>query len=343
MVVAVAGAVIVAQPAHAGAVPVDGYVWGNQPGNPDYFVATGYEHNSAGGAIRITRLGAGSYRVRFYGMAGVGGVAHASAYGNNFLCTVSNYFPSGADQLVYVRCFTTAGMAVDSRFVANFTNRPAAGSFGYLWSDDPTPPLAGHTPAIYYDSTGDPVVVYRAAVGVYQVQLGSYEQDSAGLWATGVFRATPFGSSPKHCQPWDPAFAIDPTMIEVHCYDDTGSAVDSRFMLTYARKVTMLGLPDPRASASLDTFTPVLEGWTNTAGGAPTFSMIGTNSYQIDFPNADVPRGHAIATVMGTPPMFCNIQAWWPTLGWEHVLISCFDGNNGDPNPAALVNVGFIA
>jgi hypothetical protein len=340
---AAAAALLAPQSAQAAPVPVDGYVWGNQPGNPDYFVATGYEHNSAGGAIRITRLGVGSYRVRFYGMAGAGGVAHASAYGNNFLCTISNYLPSGADQLVYVRCFTTGGVAVDSRFVANFTNRPAAGSFGYLWSDDPTPPVAGHVPAIAYDSTGDQVLVFQAAVGVYQVHLGAYAQDSAGLWATGVLRATPFTSSARHCQVWDPAFAIDPTLIEVHCYDDTGSAVDSRFTLTYARKVTMLGLAQARASATLDTFTPALEGWTNTAGGAPTFSIVGEGSYQIDFPNADVPKGHAFASVMGTPPMFCTIQSWWSTPGWEHLLLNCYDGNNGDPNPAALVNVGFIA
>jgi hypothetical protein len=164
------------QPAQAVPVPVDGYVWGNQPGNPDYFVATGYEHNSAGGAIRITRLGVGNYRVRFYGMAGAGGVAHASAYGSAFHCPVSSYGPNGADQLVYVRCYTTDAMPVDSRFVASFTNRAAAGSFGYLWSDDATPPAGGHVAAAAwsYDSTGQQIVVYQPAVGVYQVQLGAY-------------------------------------------------------------------------------------------------------------------------------------------------------------------------
>jgi hypothetical protein len=41
--------------------------------------------------------------------------------------------------------------------------------------------------------------------------------------------------------------------------------------------------------------------------------------------------------------MFCTIQSWWSTPGWEHLWIRCYDGDNGDPNPAALLNVGFIA
>jgi hypothetical protein len=87
-----------------------------------------------------------------------------------------------------------------------------------------------------------------------------------------------------------------------------------------------------------------LRGWTNTGGGSPTFSVIDEGSYQIDFPNAGVPKGHAIAQIMGTAPMYCTIQAWWATGdGWEHLWIRCFDPSNGDPNPAALVNVGFIA
>jgi hypothetical protein len=342
---AATAALLVPQPAQAVPVPVDGYVWGNQPGSPDYFVATGYEHNSSGGAIRITRLGVGSYKVRFYGMAGAGGVAHASAYGGAFHCPVVSYGPSGADQLVYVRCYTPDAMPVDSRFVASFTNRPAAGSFGYLWSDDATPPPGGHVPAAAwsYDSTGQQIVVYQPAVGVYQVELGAYRQDTPNLWASGVLRVTAYGAAARECQVWDPEFAIDPTMIEVHCYDDNGLAVDTRFTLTYARKVTMLGLPDPRASATLDTFTPAFEGWTNTAGGAPTFSIIDDGSYQIDFPNAGVPKGHAMATTLGTPPMFCIIESWWSTPGWEHLWITCHDGDNGDLNPVGLFNVGFIA
>jgi hypothetical protein len=105
----------------------------------------------------------------------------------------------------------------------------------------------------------------------------------------------------------------------------------------------LLGLADPRASATLDTFTPVMLGWTNTAGGGPTFSVIEDGEYQIDFPNADVPRGNAMATTVGTPPMYCVIQGWWSTPGWEHLWIRCYDGDSGDLNPVALFNVGFIA
>src|SRR5262245_2082440 len=77
------------------AFPIDGYVWASQPSNPSYLATTGYEHNSSGGSIRVTRSATGVYQVRFYGMAGAGGVAHVSAYGNNDICTVSSWVQSG--------------------------------------------------------------------------------------------------------------------------------------------------------------------------------------------------------------------------------------------------------
>ncbi|HZN19846.1 MAG TPA: hypothetical protein VFB84_16925 [Micromonosporaceae bacterium] len=324
----------------AAVAPVEGYVWAWQPANPGYIAATGYEYSSTGGAVQVLRPAVGTYQVRFLGMAGAGGVAHAGAYGTNHLCTVSSYGPSLGDEVVNVRCFTTAGAAVDTRFVAHVTNRKDGTSRGYLWNDDPTPPAAGHTPpaAWSYDSAGQPIVVYRSAVGRYQVQLGAFAQDSPALWASGQLRATAYGSSARHCQVLDPDLVADPDLIEVHCHDDTGFNVDTRFTLTYSRKVLSAS-----ATVDLTGALPVLDGWSNTAGGAPTVAELGVGDYLVSFPNAAVPRGHATAAIMGTPPMFCTVQAWWPDAGVERIRVRCYDGNVGIPTPAVLLNVGFIA
>jgi hypothetical protein len=41
--------------------------------------------------------------------------------------------------------------------------------------------------------------------------------------------------------------------------------------------------------------------------------------------------------------MYCVMESWWAAAGTEHLILSCHDGDNGDPNPAVLYNVGFIA
>jgi hypothetical protein len=254
----------------------------------------------------------------------------------------------GNDQIVNIRCYNNAGALVDSRFVVNFTNRKPAGvNFGYLWNDNPVPGVAGHTPAAAYsyDSAGLPITVYRSAVGSYQVDLGAFKDDIPAPWAAGYLRITPYGSAARHCQALDPAFAADPSLIEVRCYDDTGFGVDTRFTLTYARRAAMLGGSGPRTTATVDLSgpVPVMRGWTNSYGGAPTATVIVPGTYQIVIPNAGHPKGHAIASIMGTPPMYCTIQSWWQNMGDEYLLVSCFDGNVGVPNPAVLLNVAFIA
>jgi hypothetical protein len=339
MVAAAAVTVVPSGPAAAAPAAIEGYVWGWQPANPNYISATGYEYNSAGGAVQILRPAVGTYQVRFLGMAGPGGVAHVSGYGSNRLCTIVSYGPSGADEVVNLRCYTTAGALVDSAFVAHVTNRTDGASLGYLWSNDPTPPPAGNIPPAQwsFDSAGQPIVVYRSAVGRYQVDLGAFAQDSPGLWENGYLRVTPYGAAARHCQVLDPDLVADPDLIEVRCYDDTGFGVDTRFTLTYSRKVLS-------ASATVDLVPaiPVLDGWSNLAGGAPTFTELGVGDYLLTFPSAGVPRGHAMGAIMGTPPMFCNIHAWWPSLGAENIRIRCYDGNVGIPTPAVMLNVGFI-
>lgn len=328
-----------AAPASAAPAPMDGYVWGWQPANPNYFPATGYEYNSAGGAIQILRPAVGTYQVRFLGMAGRGGVAHVSAYGSNHLCTVTSYGPSVLDEVVNIRCYDTAGAAVDTAFVANVTNRTDGGSHGYLWSSDPMPPAFGYTPPEQwsFDSAGQPIVVYRSGVGRYQVELGAFAQDSPALWASGYLRVTPYGAGAKHCQVLDPSLFMNPDLIEVRCYDDTGFGVDTRFTLTYSRK-----LQSASATVDLSGLAPVFDGWTNP-GGAPTFTELGVGDYLVTFPGAAAPRGHVMAAMMGTPPMFCNIHAWWPSLGAEKVWIRCYDGGVGIPTPAMMLNVGYRA
>lgn len=331
--------VVGAPPAAAKPRPIEGYVWGWQPANPNYIAATGYEHNSAGGPVEITRFGVGRYQVRFHDMAGVGGVAHVSSYGNNGICTVSSWGPSLDDELVYVRCFTSAGVPTDSRFIAHVTNRTDGPVRGYFWSSDPTPPVGGYTPPLQYsfDSAGPPITVAGTGTGAYSVKLGAFAQDSAGLWKSGALRVTAYGPDPAYCQPLDPALFADPEVLRVRCYGPDGLAVNTRFVLSYTRR-------DVPVSATVTNYAnpPTVDGWASNGGAAPSVALLGVGDYRVSFPGAGAPGGHAFAGIMATPPMYCVIQSWTVVGGAMNLRVRCFSPGGGAPNPAVLHNVGFF-
>src|SRR5262245_32100193 len=168
------GALALAVPTTASAVvAADGYVWANQPNTANYIAATGYEYNSTGGAVEITRTSAGRYRVQFHGMGGSGGVAHVRRYGSGSgFCTVSSW-SHDTDVNVYIRCFSNTGTLADAMFVAHFTNRSVAGGhFAYFWANQPGAagpyaPAAGYA----YDSTAVPTQIQRLGVGDYVVYV----------------------------------------------------------------------------------------------------------------------------------------------------------------------------
>jgi hypothetical protein len=319
------------------AFPIDGYVWASQPANPNYVAATGYEYNSAGGSITITRSGAGVYQVRFSGMAGAGGVAHASAYGSSSICTVASWVQSGGDELVNVRCFTAAGVPADTRFIASVTNRNDGAARGYLWNSDSTPPAGGYVPLAQYafDSTGEQIMVFPDGVGGYAVELNAFGQDIGGAWMSGALRVTAYGTAAVTCQALDPALFADPEVLRVHCYDTSGNAVNSRFALSYTRGV----VPDS-ATVSNYAMVPAIVG---SSGPAPSVVAIDSDGdYQVTFPGAGMAGGHAFAMIMGTPPMFCNIHSWIVSLGDLRLRVRCYQPGGGQLNPGMLVNVGFF-
>jgi hypothetical protein len=317
-------------PAYA-AAHVEGYVWASQPLTPQYVAATGYEYSSAGQPIVITRSGVGDYLVRFRGLATPGGVAHASAYGtgNGDVCTVAWYRPRGADEFIRVRCFDGNGNPSDSRFVANVTDQQAApGHFGYLYSHDPNPAGGSYVPDPQwsYDSAAQPIVVTRTAVGSYQVLLGALDKTFPGDYWNGYFRATAVGSAPVRCEVLDPRFFV-PVSVPVRCYDPAGLAVDSRFTLTYAHGVNLLGSPTTHATASAlpqPAANPVVGGWSNP-GGPPTATRLGVGDYLVSFPGLAMPHGHAMVNAFGTPPQYCTVAAWFPSGGAEVVRVNCWD------------------
>ena len=97
-----------------------GFAWANNPSAASYTPSTLYSFNSSGGPITVTRSGAGAYAVRFAALGGnglAGGNVQVTAYGSGAdACKVASWASGGADFVVNVRCFSSAGAAADAMY-----------------------------------------------------------------------------------------------------------------------------------------------------------------------------------------------------------------------------------
>jgi hypothetical protein len=329
-------ALLPAGPATAVPGPVDGYVWANEPSTANYTISHAWAHNSSGGDITIHRVSVGVYHVRFVGMAVPGGVAHARPYGSGStaICVVASFGRSSGDQLVKVRCFDSAGVPADTRFVASFTNQTAAaGTFAYLRADQPSPPIdVPYSPsATYsYDSTGTGPQVWRQSVGVYMMLIGTVDAHYPMDHHDGVYQVTAYGTDPVRCEVHGENDEM-PTPIAVFCVDANGAATDTRFAVTYAHSTSLLGTGVQAANAhfryfSADPTTWFLEGFWN-AGGAPSLTRSGVGRYHVIFPGVALSGGYTTAGARGNPFTYCHVASWSSGA----VNVHCFDSTTDLP------------
>ncbi len=114
------------------------YVWANNATsaiNTAYTPSTAYSYNTVGRAQanRVTRVGAGRYRVSCRGVGGgrlfngsgtwgAGGNVQVTAYGGNSnYCKVRNWSTGGVDMSASVDCFNHQGQRANTQFTLLFT------------------------------------------------------------------------------------------------------------------------------------------------------------------------------------------------------------------------------
>jgi hypothetical protein len=320
---------VVLMPAPAQADPqVDGYVWAYQPSAASYTAASGYERDSTGGSVVITRSSPGVYSVRFSGMAVGGGVAQVRPYGagNTAICTVASWLPVGLDEVVSVRCFTASGVAADSYFVAHLTNRTAAyGTFAYFWANDaysatPYTPSSSYS----YDSTGGSPLAWRQSAGVYMVQIPTVDAHYPVDNDDGHYQVTAYGKDPVRCEVHGENDET-PTPIAIFCVDANGNPADTRFAISYSHGVNILGTTPVRANAYYrhswgDPASYYPAGYWNT-GGAPTFTYLAVGRYRVTFPGLFIPYGYAQSGSRGDPSTYCATAYW----GSSSVTVNCYN------------------
>lgn len=98
----------------------NGYLWDSQP-SQSYTDTDTYRFDSAGGAVTVTHLGTGQYRVTFAGFSQNHGDEQVTAYAGDIQCNAGGWGPgSTTTEDVLVDCYDTTGTSVDSFFTAQF-------------------------------------------------------------------------------------------------------------------------------------------------------------------------------------------------------------------------------
>jgi hypothetical protein len=222
-----------------------GYVWADQPSTASYTPSPTYQWNSAGGSITIQRTSVGYYTVTFPGQAFTGGTVEVSGYSSNATCKSAGWGQSGSNQLVYVACYSPTGTAMDSYFTAAFSryspNQTPA--YEYAWADQPTNP--SYTASTTYQGGGipgglpasalppqNPIKITRYGTGYYAVSFPNMRTSTS----KSNVKVTAYGGTSENCKVsgWGSEIAY------VNCYNAAGSAVDSRYTITYSSDLVLV-------------------------------------------------------------------------------------------------------
>ncbi|GAB3154861.1 hypothetical protein GCM10027290_49990 [Micromonospora sonneratiae] len=330
-------------PAPAAAEPVDPYpivtatVWAHSPTTAEYQPGWGYTVNSTDGAVTIQRTGVGAYRVILAEAATIGGITHVVPYGGGpTICTVAGSYPvlNGTDHIILVRCFGAGGAAVDSRFVATFTNvrQISQGRLAYFSIDQAVPTGVRTLPAsLRYDSTGGTISYERLSVGRYRYYKNPNPASENGPIFPMV-HVTAYGTSAVHCQ------ADWPDGGEVYCTNAAGQPVDARFAVTYGSRVDLVGRATGTrfASGTLyrdwisggsiggDSYNSTLPGYGGASG-----TVLGTGRYQMTFQGTGTSYGTAFVNAhrgmfASDPHGYCVLAGWSPVGTAESIRVNCY-------------------
>ncbi|MGJ6966320.1 hypothetical protein ACSDR0_30865 [Streptosporangium sp. G11] len=271
----------------------------------------GWQWSTGGGQATVTHTGTGRYEVRLPNVASSTGVAHVTAYRTVYrgrTCAVTGYRPSGADELVDVRCVDQNGAPIDWWFTVFFA-APAAGSrplatVRYPGDGTLDPVLNSGT----YNSAGQVNRVLRDGPGRYRVRLTGAPFATGG----GHVQITPYGDgTPARCAAEGRARLFDALEVTVACRAVDGSAHrDSGWLLSYTDGVGTHGdasVPATYTEITGDPAAPSVEAgrsW-NASGEVPSVTRMSTGQYRLTWATGGKTGGNVQVTATGGSGHYC--------------------------------------
>lgn len=331
------------------------YALANEPGTATYTASAATSFNSAGGAITVSRLGTGSYRVSFPGQQPLADEVETfmvSGYGGNTYCKVASWRNGTASDLVAdVRCFAFGGDAADAQFTVSLVSDDALGNrFAFALADQLAAP-APYTPVTSFNASAlrprPPVVVSRLSVGKYAVK---FTGNSGGAFDPEGIIVTAYGTGNERCQPGS---ELNGETVLVNCW--TGAAVsyesvpaDSRFTIVMSDRGR--GFAERAGFAFVDDVVVIANGGSmsltgfngyNSTTGAVRAQRRGNGVFDVTFVGlASGPSGSRF--VAHASDMDEDDSAYCSVIGWSVsgadlvVSVTCWHEEDGTPDDDAF-------
>jgi hypothetical protein len=307
-----------APPAQAVVPDAAGWVLWNQPAA----LVTGF--GTWPPATTVTPLTPGRYQVVFPGQGAPGGVVHVTAISQSpAWCLAENWFPSGSNEIVIIRCHLPGGAPAPTSFSAFFTRSSGGPSFGpYGYADSqPNGALVSQ-----FNSTGAGNASTPVGAGQWDVvfpNLGTV----TGALGGGVQVTAVSPNAAVRCKAGFWNSLATSLRVRVLCFTAAGSPANVRFTVTFQETVSLYGasgppnnhgyLLSPSTSSALQTNF-------NSAGGfgvnSSTVVSTPTQTYVV-FPNIAAAPNTVQVTAHGINPNYCNINNFWVNANPAGVLV----------------------
>jgi len=309
----------------------------DQPTTGYYNPDKSFRYNSAGNPISVQHVAIGLYQVFIPGMGTMNGSTHVTAYGGNHRCKPTNLYAGSLGLTIFVRCWDNGNLA-DGKFTLLFYKQNGISTVledGYVFANDPSSADYIPDPARQWNSKGGTNTIQRLDVGQYQITMPKL--NTIG----GTVLVTAFGWGSERCKVVNWAPRTQGTVIRANCFAANGSAVDTRFTISYMSDVIMgeysvLGyFKGAYVWANSPTnlfYTPSATYQHNNATIDLTkIIRYNTGAYEVGFrslPGSDSTSSQV--TAYGRGNEYCNIDKWYESRGRTLAYYQCYS-NSGLP------------
>lgn len=288
-------------------------------------------------ATTVVPLAVGIYQVTFPGQAFSGGVVHVTAISNGpRWCQAQSWAPSGANEVVIIRCYRAGGVLDNSGFSAFFTTSSgpgAGGPYGYVDTQ------ASGAIVSQYNAAGAPNTVTPIAVGQWSVKFPGI---GSGGPIDGSVQVTAVATVPTRCKIRNWTSIPAQQEVNVLCFNAAGALVNSRFTVSYQQKTSLYGpaIP-PKYFGYLWNNPPVGPPTTNFNSqlgfSANTLTPAGVGLSLVTFPAIGFNPLTVQVTAAGSNANFCGLNFPWTVAGTTLYVrdVSCYT------NAGAAINTGF--
>jgi hypothetical protein len=293
--------------------------------------------DSSQGAVTVTSIGTGVFKVDFAKLGLIAGAAAAqvTAFNAADSCVLDITRKVGSDLEVIVQCVRVASGNADPDaefdLVVTRPARAGHGTFDYSVVTRLSGPMTKHQ----YNSAGKPNTVKHLRPGEFQVTLGGPKTTGR----PGIVKVSALQPSDGSCQLAGWQGSAKGVLVNVDCYTFPHTPADQHFVVTYTTAGSLMGISNQVvANAFANSKAAVYQpaGQDDSTRGAKVMIVhYQTGSYEVlpagSAGNVTKFGGDVQVSAVGSQGKLCIVNGWSQQLT-PSISVACYDkfGNLAD-------------